>query len=105
MEIVEGILERITFYSDKTSYLVGCLRQEGEKEVTFVGYFPSLQEGEMLCLKGEWKVHPRYGKQLQVKEWEAVTPTTVKGLERFLASGMKRASARIWPRCWLNVSE
>ncbi len=88
MEIVEGILEHITFYSERTSYLVGRLKQDGEKEVTFVGYFPTLQEGEMLCLKGEWKVHPRYGKQLQVKEWEAVIPTTVKGLERFLASGM-----------------
>ena len=87
MESVEGILERITYYSDRTSYLVGRLKQEGEETVTFVGYFPALREGEALCLKGDWKVHPRYGKQLQVKEWEAVTPATVKGLERFLASG------------------
>ena len=48
MEIVEGILERITFYSDKTSYLVGCLRQEGEEEVTFVGYFQLCRKGDPL---------------------------------------------------------
>lgn len=88
MESVEGILERITYYSDKTSYLVGRLKQEDAEAVTFVGYFPALREGEMLCLKGDWKVHPRYGKQLQVKEWEALVPATEKGLERFLASGM-----------------
>lgn len=85
---MEGILERITYYSDRTSYLVGRLKQEGEEAITFVGYFPALREGEMLCLKGDWKVHPRYGKQLQVKEWETLIPATGKGLERFLASGM-----------------
>lgn len=88
MEILEGILERVTYYSSETSYLVGRLKGEGRGSVTFVGYFPSLQEGESLRLKGEWKVHPRYGKQFQVKEWESITPTTSKGLERFLASGL-----------------
>ncbi len=88
MQIYEGTLERITFYSAATSYLVGRLGIEGEETVTFVGYFPTLQEGETLRLKGEWKVHPRYGRQLQVKEWTTVTPTTAEGLERFLASGL-----------------
>lgn len=88
MEIVEGILTRITFYSEGTSYLVGRLRQENGETATFVGYFPALREGETLSLKGEWTVHPRYGKQLQVKEWEILAPATVRGMERFLASGI-----------------
>jgi exodeoxyribonuclease V alpha subunit len=88
VEILEGILERITFYSSETSYLIGRLGRQGKDNITFVGYFPSLHEGENLRLKGEWKVHPRYGRQFQVKEWETIIPTTRKGLERFLASGL-----------------
>jgi exodeoxyribonuclease V alpha subunit len=88
VEILEGTLEHITFYSSETSYMIGRLKREGQGEITFVGYFPSLHKGENLRLKGEWKVHPRYGRQFQVKEWETVMPTTRKGLERFLASGL-----------------
>ena len=88
MEILEGILERITYYSNETSYMVGRLSRQGGETVTFVGYFPSLHEGENISIKGDWKVHPRYGKQFQVSEWESLIPTTIKGLERFLSSGL-----------------
>jgi exodeoxyribonuclease V alpha subunit len=88
VEILEGILERITYYSSETSYMVGRLSRQGGESVTFVGYFPSLHEGENLSIKGDWKVHPRYGKQFQVSEWESLIPTTIKGLEKFLSSGL-----------------
>ncbi len=88
MEVLEGVLEHTTFYNPETSYLVGRLGRQGRDSVTFVGYFPSLQEGESLRLKGEWKVHPRYGKQFQVKEWETIMPATMKGLQKFLSSGL-----------------
>lgn len=88
METYDGTLERITFYSPATSYMVGRLGVKGQETITFVGHFPALQEGEQLRLKGEWKVHPRYGRQLQVQEWEQVMPATPVGLQRFLASGL-----------------
>ncbi len=91
METLEGVLERITFFSDESNYLVGRLSsKESEELLTFVGHFPSLQEGENLRLKGTWKTHPRYGLQFQVQEWEAVTPTTLQGLRKFLSSGLVR---------------
>ncbi len=88
MESLEGTLERVTFYSSDTSYMVGRLGRSGKENVTIVGYFPPLREGESLLLRGEWTTHPRYGRQFLVKEWETVTPTSRKGLERFLASGL-----------------
>lgn len=88
METLEGILERITFYSEESSYMVGRLGRSGKENVTIVGSFPPLHAGESLLLRGEWTVHPRYGRQFQVKEWEMVTPSSRKGLERFLASGL-----------------
>lgn len=88
METLEGVLERITYYSQETSYLVGRLDRQEKSSVTFVGYFPALQVGESLYLKGVWQVHPRYGRQFQVKEWGPLIPTTRKGLEGFLSSGL-----------------
>ena len=88
MESLEGTLERVTFYSNETSYMVGRLGRSGKENVTIVGYFPPLREGESLSLRGDWTVHPRYGRQFQVKEWESITPKSRKGLERFLASGL-----------------
>lgn len=88
MESLEGILERITFYSNETSYMIGRLSRSGKENVTVVGYFPPLQEGESLLLRGEWTVHPRYGRQFLMQEWELLTPTSRRGLERFLASGL-----------------
>ena len=88
MESLEGTLERVTFYSSETSYMVGRLGRSGKENVTVVGYLPPLREGENLVLRGEWTTHPRYGRQFLVKEWESVTPTSRKGLERFLASGL-----------------
>ncbi|NLJ56693.1 MAG: ATP-dependent RecD-like DNA helicase [Firmicutes bacterium] len=88
METLEGVLEHITYYSQETSYLVGRLGRQEKSSVTFVGYFPSLQVGESLYLKGVWQAHPRYGRQFQVKEWGPLIPTTRKGLVGFLASGL-----------------
>lgn len=88
MEVFEGILERITYYSADTSFMVGRLGREGGEGVAFVGYFPPLQEGENLRLKGGWKVHPRYGRQLKVSEWESLVPNTLKSLEKFLSCGL-----------------
>ncbi len=91
METLEGVLERITFFSEESNYLVGRLNcKESDELVTFVGHFPSLQEGENLLLKGVWKTHPRYGLQFQVQEWETIMPTTREGLHKFLSSGLIR---------------
>jgi len=88
VEAYEGTLERITFYSAETTFMVGRLSVAEQEDLVFVGHFPPMQEGDSLRLKGEWKVHPRYGPQLQVKEWESVIPTSAEGLQRFLASGL-----------------
>jgi len=83
----EGVLERITYYNEDSLYLVGKLRSSRDI-VTIVGNLPPLGEGETLRIKGEWKVHPRYGQQVEVKNWERIIPTTEEGLRKFLASGL-----------------
>lgn len=88
LERLEGTLEKIRYYSEESSYLVGRLRCNSGDTVTIVGSFPPMQEGEGLVVSGKWQVHHRYGRQVAVEHWERLLPVTREGLKRYLASGL-----------------
>ncbi|MDW7739177.1 MAG: ATP-dependent RecD-like DNA helicase [Bacillota bacterium] len=88
LEKLEGTLEKIRFYSEDSSYLIGSLRCDDGNTVTIVGNFPPMQEGESLAVCGQWQIHSRYGKQLSVDKWERLLPATEEGLKRYLSSGL-----------------
>ena len=49
---MEGTIERITYYNQENGFTVAKLAIEDEQDlVTAVGYFPSLEAGEVLKLK------------------------------------------------------
>jgi exodeoxyribonuclease V alpha subunit len=86
---IKGQIERITFVNEENGYTVARLKVPGRTSlVTVVGTLPSVTSGEVLKLTGEWKQHPRYGEQFQVSSFETVLPATVKGIEKYLGSGM-----------------
>lgn len=87
MNILEGTVERITFFNEETSYAVAKVKLASGELVAVTGELPHLYIGEKLRLKGQWVVHKEYGKQFQVETRESEIPTTEKGIERFLASG------------------
>ncbi len=88
LEQFEGKLEKIRFYSEESSYLVGSFRCSDSTSITIVGNFPPMQEGESLLLKGDWQVHNRYGRQLAVDQWERLMPVTEEGMKKYLSSGL-----------------
>lgn len=84
---LEGRLIEIIFQNESNGYLVGVLDIEDE-EITIVGCLPALKEGEMIAVKGKWVVHPVYGKQMDVKEYRAIQPSTKEGILKYLSSGV-----------------
>jgi len=84
---LEGRLVEIIFQNESNGYLVGVLDCEDE-EVTIVGCLPALKEGEVVAVKGKWIVHPVYGRQMDVKEYRPVQPSTKEGILNYLASGV-----------------
>lgn len=96
MDILEGIVERITFYSDETGYTVlrikpnrvnnGLLGKDGL--ATVVGTLPEIQPGESVRLSGQWASHKDYGNQFRAEAVEQIAPATVEGLKRYLGSGL-----------------
>lgn len=83
-----GTVERIRFRADDTGYSVLVVQPDGDySPLAVVGYLSSIQEGERVEFEGEWKEHPRFGKQFQAIASKPIIPTTAEGIEKFLASG------------------
>ncbi len=88
MERLEGYVSHIIYRNAENGYTVFEL--QAEEEVTCVGSFPSLDEGETLALSGGFTEHSVYGRQFKVTSWQAVTPEDTLGMERYLGSGAIR---------------
>ncbi|MBM4034299.1 MAG: ATP-dependent RecD-like DNA helicase [Planctomycetes bacterium] len=86
---LHGIVERVVYAAPDGTYTVVRVRAEGERDVvTARGKLLELKEGEMLRLEGRWTVHRTYGRQFEVEHYEVVTPTSARGIERYLGSGL-----------------
>lgn len=85
-ETIEGYVDHIIFQNRDNGYTVACLVSEGE-EITCVGTFRFLNEGETIRAKGVYTRHPSYGKQFSVSSYESVILQDSLAMERYLGSG------------------
>ena len=88
MDYFEGTIERIIYYSPDTGYTVCKFALESGENFTVVGSFPPLSPGEVLRISGKWEINPKFGKQFKVENFTPILPSSVKGVERFLSSGL-----------------
>ncbi len=88
-ESLEGSLERIVFSNPENGWSVVRLAVVGRREpVSAVGALAGVQPGERLRLTGAWEDDPKFGRQFRIGSFETVAPTTLEGIERYLASGL-----------------
>ena len=84
-----GLVERVTFHNDESGFCVLRIKARGHRElVTVVGTLPEVRAGEWLEARGRWTVNKEYGQQFQAEILRTMPPTTVEGIEKYLASGM-----------------
>ena len=86
MEVVNGYVEHIVFRNEDNGYTVFNLEGD-DGEVTCVGNFNYINEGELLELQGEYVNHNVYGTQLKVISHKVKEPEDVRSIERYLGSG------------------
>ena len=89
METYEGYVEKITYRNEENGYTVLTIK-DGGKELTCIGTFPAVSEGEYLVLEGEMTVHSLYGEQLKVTQYDFRAPSDERAIERYLGSGAIR---------------
>ena len=86
MEVIKGYVDHIVYRNDENGYTVFNLTGE-EGEVTCVGNFSYISEGELLEVTGEYTTHAIYGTQLQILSHEIKEPEDLMSIERYLGSG------------------
>ncbi len=89
METVTGYVGHIVFRNEENGYTVFHLEND-DGEVTCVGNFNFINEGEMLELNGEYVNHNVYGTQLKVASHAVKEPEDLVSIERYLGSGAVR---------------
>jgi len=88
MDYLTGTIESIVYYHPDTGYTVCRFLLEDGQQTTIIGNFPPLSAGEVLKVKGAWELNPRFGQQLRVDNYVPVLPSSDKGIEKFLSSGL-----------------
>ena len=86
METVTGYVDHIVFRNEENGYTVFNLDND-DGEVTCVGSFNFINEGEMLELQGEYVNHNVYGNQFKVSAYQVKEPEDLVSIERYLGSG------------------
>lgn len=79
-------MDHIVFRNEENGYTVFNLEND-DGQVTCVGNFNYITEGEMLELTGEYVNHNVYGTQLKVSEHRVKQPEDLVSIERYLGSG------------------
>ncbi len=86
METIKGYVSQIIFRNPDNGYTVFELVHQ-EEELTCVGTFSILSEGENIKVSGEYSHHPIYGRQFAVQKMEECEPEDEIAIERYLGSG------------------
>ncbi len=86
MEKLTGYVEHIIYRNTDNGYTVLNL-VSNEEEITCVGIFSTIAEGENIEASGEYTEHPTYGKQFKVESFEEKAPEDEAAIERYLGSG------------------
>lgn len=85
-DTIEGYVEHIIYRNEENGYTVCAVNWEGE-EITCVGVFSYISEGELIEAQGSYTEHATYGRQFKVEAYQIKIPQDTAALERYLGSG------------------
>lgn len=88
-EKISGYVEHIIYRNTENGYTVFELIADGE-EITCVGSFQAIDEGEGLELSGGYVEHAVYGSQFKVESFVETVLEDEQSIERYLGSGAIR---------------
>ncbi len=88
---LSGTVESIVFRNEENGYTVCRVKLDDQNQVaTLVGTCSAMWEGENVKADGEWIRNKKFGYQFSAENITCIAPTSAKGIERYLASGMIR---------------
>jgi exodeoxyribonuclease V alpha subunit len=96
-EVLAGIVERVTFHSAETGFCVLRVKARGHRDVlTIIGHAATISAGEWITASGEWVNDRAHGQQFKARFMRTSAPSSIDGIEKYLASGMIRGIGQIY---------
>ena len=96
IETVEGTVKSVVYHNAESGYAVLRVEPPSEfelrfaPEMTVVGKVQAVWEGEEVKAEGRWVNDKTHGRQFKADSIACVAPRSLKGIERYLASGLIR---------------
>lgn len=87
METVKGFIDHIIYRNKDNGYTVLNLLTQEDDELTCVGFFKTMDQGETIEAQGEYTQHQVYGKQFKIEQYKILPPSDEVSMERYLSSG------------------
>ena len=90
---MEGTIRSVVYHNDENGYTVLHVEIPSEfelarnPEITVVGKAQAVWEGEDVKAEGRWVVDQVHGRQFKAETLTCIAPRSLKGIERYLASG------------------
>ena len=98
-ETLAGLVERVTFHNPENGFCVLRIKARGQRDlITVVGHAAMISAGEFVQMSGAWVNDRTHGQQFRASFLKASPPTTLEGIERYLASGMIRGIGPVYAR-------
>jgi exodeoxyribonuclease V alpha subunit len=86
---LSGQIEKITFTNEENGFTIAKVKVKGKRDlVTVLGNLMSPMPGEILDMRGEWTIHPKFGEQFKVTQFKTKVPATAHGIQKYLGSGL-----------------
>lgn len=85
---ITGSIEKIIYKDADSGFSVIMVKVTSSESVTAAGVLADIFQGETITLHGTWSNHPKFGRQLTVKDYATKMPVTTSGIQKYLASGL-----------------
>jgi exodeoxyribonuclease V alpha subunit len=90
-EVLAGLVERVTYRNAENGFCVIRVKARSHRDlVTVVGHAAIISAGEWITASGDWVNDRTHGQQFRARFLKTSEPTSVEGIEKYLASGMIR---------------
>ncbi len=99
---VKGVIDRFLFQNSQNGYTVLSLQIDEKTIITACGILANAQAGQEVVLSGAWVMHPKFGKQFEIKQCTTSVPTTIVGLKKYLGSGLIKGIGPIYAEKLVN---
>src|SRR5262249_53958061 len=103
-EVLTGLIERVTYQNAENGFCVLRVKARGHRDlVTLVGHAATIAAGEWITASGSGINDRTHGQQFKARFLKTSAPTSVEGIEKYLASGMIRGIGPVYAKKLLRA--